>query len=61
MDVTLCTSIECPVKNTCYRAQAKPERLRQKYFNFEYTCHEYNGFVYYIALTLDEMKELSCK
>lgn len=54
-DLTLCSSNECPVKDTCYRAQATPDKL-QSYSNFEYTCNEDNGFVYYIPLELDVIK-----
>jgi len=54
-DVTMCTSNECPVKDTCYRAQATPDKL-QSYSNFEYTCNENNGFSYYIPFKLDEIK-----
>ena len=58
MDITMCTSTECPVRKTCYRAQAKPDRL-QSYSNFEYTCHENNGFKHYIQLTVEEIKQQS--
>lgn len=58
MDITMCASTECPVKATCYRAQAKPNK-RQSYSNFEYTCHENNGFQYYIQFTLEEIKQRS--
>ena len=55
-DITMCTSTKCPVKEACYRAQATADKL-QSYSNFEYTCHEDNGFVYYIPLKLDEIKK----
>ena len=47
-DITLCSSLHCPVKGSCFRATAKPNPARQSYCNFEYTCHEDNGFVDFI-------------
>lgn len=47
-DITLCSSLHCPVKNDCFRATAKPNSARQSYCNFKYTCHEDNGFVDFI-------------
>ena len=55
MDITMCTSTTRPVRKTCYRAQAKPHR-HQSYSNFEYTCHESNGFVYYIPMELNDLR-----
>ena len=47
-DMTLCSSLHCPVKGDCFRATAKPSPVRQSYYNFEYTCHEDNGFTDFI-------------
>lgn len=47
-DMTLCSSLHCPVKGDCFRAIAKPNPVRQSYYNFEYTCHEDNGFTDFI-------------
>ena len=47
-DMTLCSSLHCPVKGDCFRATAKPNPVRQSYYNFEYTCYEDNGFVDFI-------------
>ena len=47
-DMTLCSSLHCPVKGDCFRATAKPNPVRQSYYNFEYTCHEDNGFTDFI-------------
>ena len=49
MDITMCTSTECPQRKTCYRAQAKPDRY-QSYSNFEYVCNEESGFEDYIPI-----------
>lgn len=48
-DITLCSSRHCPVKGDCFRATAKPNPARQSYYNFEYTCHEDNGFTDFIT------------
>lgn len=42
-DITMCTSENCPVRDSCYRVQAKPNQF-QSWSNFEYTCNENNGF-----------------
>ena len=47
-DMTLCSSLNCPVKGDCFRATAKPSQVKQSYYNFEYTCHEDNGFADFI-------------
>ena len=48
MDLTLCTSTECPQRETCLRAQGKPEPRYQSYSNFEYFCNKNSGFADYI-------------
>ena len=47
-DMTLCNSLHCPVKGDYFRATAKPSQVKQSYYNFEYTCHEDNGFADFI-------------
>ena len=42
-DITMCYSRNCPERNNCYRACAKPSEF-QSWSNFEYTCNEENGF-----------------
>lgn len=42
-DITMCYSKDCPERNNCYRACAKPSEF-QSWSNFEYTCNEENGF-----------------
>ena len=42
-DITMCASKDCPERNNCYRACAKPSEF-QSWSNFEYTCNEENGF-----------------
>lgn len=48
VDMTICTSELCNIKDRCYRATAKPNPLCQSYYNFEYECHKNSGFEYYI-------------
>lgn len=47
-DITMCMSQNCPEKNNCYRATAKPD-VYQSWSNFEYTCNENSGFDDFIA------------
>lgn len=42
-DITMCTSVNCPERDGCYRAQTKPS-VMQSWSNFEYTCNENSGF-----------------
>lgn len=56
MDITLCTSQKCPVRDICFRSQAEPSP-QQRYSNFEYTCHEENGFAYYIQMSLNKITQ----
>ena len=42
-DITMCSSEQCPMKNKCYRTTAKSSK-HQSWSNFEYTCHENNGY-----------------
>ena len=46
-DITMCTSINCPERDNCYRAQAKPS-VMQSWSNFEYRCNEDSGFCDFI-------------
>lgn len=47
-DITMCTSENCPMKDTCYRVQARPSTY-QSWGNFEYYgCDKDNGFCDYI-------------
>ena len=32
MDITMCTSIDCPMRNWCYRHTATPSKWFQGYF-----------------------------
>ena len=48
-DITMCSSINCPVRGTCYRTKAESEM--QSWYNFEYVCNENNGFADYIPMT----------
>lgn len=49
-DITLCTSALCPLKESCYRSQAKPNEYHQSYCDFSknvtaglngYECDEF--------------------
>ena len=46
-DITMCSSKECPMRSSCYRTRAKPDKL-QSWTNFEYFCNENSGFNEYI-------------
>lgn len=50
MDMTLCSSKFCPMRESCFRAQARPNPFRQSYSNFEYVCHEQSGFCNFIRI-----------
>jgi len=43
MDITKCSSRECPLRKTCYRFTALPDYYMQSYSKFEY--HLKNGEV----------------
>ena len=48
-DITICTSISCPIRKKCYRHEANPNVL-QSYSNFEYGCNENTGFSDFIKI-----------
>ena len=33
-DITMCMNHSCPMADTCYRNQAKPDKYRQSWSNF---------------------------
>jgi len=35
-DITMCKNTVCTLKDKCYRFTAKPNKLRQSYFNGNY-------------------------
>lgn len=47
-DMTMCTSETCDMKECCYRATAKPDKL-QSYSNFKYICNKDSGFEYFMS------------
>lgn len=51
-DISMCLSDNCPMRDSCYRAQAKSSQY-QSWCNFEYTCNEESGFCDYIKLNKD--------
>ena len=48
-DITMCTSENCTVRDSCYRAQAEPSDI-QSWSDFEYTCNENSGLCDYIKM-----------
>ena len=42
-DITMCSSENCPMRDKCYRTQAKGSNY-QSWSNFEYVCNENSGF-----------------
>ena len=51
-DITMCSSVNCPVRNECYRSKAVTDELQS--YNFEYICNEESSFSEYIK---NEVKE----
>lgn len=51
-DITMSSSINCPMQESCYRVKAMPEKL-QSWSNYEYSCNEDNGFENYIKMRND--------
>ena len=47
--LTMCTSQNCPMRDKCYRVQAKVDDY-QDWNNFEYTCNENSGFENFILV-----------
>ena len=54
-DITMCSSINCIERDTCYRSKAIPSD-DQSYYNFEYVCNEESAFNEYIKLRSEENK-----
>lgn len=48
--ITMCSSINCPVREICYRSRAETGEI-QSWSNFEYVCNENNGFADFIPIT----------
>ena len=46
-NITMCSSLNCQMKNQCYRSTARPD-ADQSWSNFEYSCNEDSGFDRYI-------------
>lgn len=55
-DITMCLSKNCPEKENCYRARAKPDRW-QSYSDFEILCHKDNGFPDFMPIFKDGILE----
>lgn len=47
LTITMCSSNYCPIKNECFRAISYIDES-QSLYNFEYECHEGNGFQMFI-------------
>ena len=56
-DITMCSSVNCTERDTCYRNKAIPDKL-QSYYNFEYVCNEESAFNEYIKLRNEA--EINC-
>ena len=54
-DITMCSSKYCPMRATCYRSRAQASKY-QSWYDFEYTCNEYNGFPDYIKMEHESSK-----
>ena len=51
-DITKCTSMTCPYKDTCYRqVNDNSDDINQSWCNYEYNCNENSGFCDYIKAT----------
>lgn len=48
MDITMCSSENCPKKLECLRSPANTSSV-QSWYNFEYECNEGSGFCEYIS------------
>lgn len=51
--ITMCSSQNCPMRDECYRVQAKIDEY-QDWNNFEYTCNENSGFDNFIRTTKED-------
>ena len=48
-DITMCCNYKCKIRDTCYRATAKPDNY-QSYSDFKGVCDGNNGWFYYIKI-----------
>lgn len=48
-DISMCLSDNCPMRDSCYRVQAKPSQY-QSWCDFKYTCNKDSGFCEYIKI-----------
>ena len=49
MDITMCSSITCPIRADCLRTRTASNKINQSWIDFGYTCNENSGFANYIA------------
>ena len=49
--MTMCTSLECPMRKECSRADSGSGN-QQDYFNYEYSCNENSGFCDFMSVKL---------
>ncbi len=42
-DISMCRNQDCPLSESCYRVQAKPNEFRQAYSVFEFKSTMYKG------------------
>ena len=55
-DISLCRNKTCPLRPTCYRAQAKPNPYRQAYTS--YTPNEDGTCDDYVEVSCDDLLEI---
>jgi len=49
-DISMCSGVDCPLKETCYRNQAKPSKFRQAWFADVPYNHEEEKCIHYWKL-----------
>ena len=54
--ITTCTSIECPMREKCYRAVTDNDNCYER-FNYEYSCNENSGFDDFVSAKLYRKNE----
>lgn len=52
-DITMCVTQNCPMRDKCYRVQAKADE-QQVWSNFENTCNKNSGFDELIKVGINE-------
>ena len=50
-DITMCRGEVCPLRDTCYRHRAVPDKTRQSYFWLPPYDNERNEYEHYLRVT----------